>query len=63
MRGSPHRCAVIFVDNSGTDVILGIYPFARELLSRGSHVSLTALITAVLIPFNYSTNKGGFILT
>ena len=29
---------IIFVDNSGADVILGILPFARELLRRGSQV-------------------------
>lgn len=31
---------VIFVDNSGADIILGILPFARELLKRGSQVVL-----------------------
>ena len=30
--------AVIFVDNSGADIILGIMPFARELLRRGTQV-------------------------
>lgn len=34
----PHRCAAIFVDNSGMDVILGVLPFARELLNRGTKV-------------------------
>ncbi|KAG2611003.1 hypothetical protein PVAP13_4KG118500 [Panicum virgatum] len=34
--------AVIFVDNSGADVILGILPFARELLRRGTKVILAA---------------------
>ncbi|KAH1191843.1 Uncharacterized protein GmHk_20G058995 [Glycine max] len=33
---------IIFVDNSGADVILGILPFARELLRRGSQVILAA---------------------
>ncbi|URE41803.1 AT hook motif domain containing protein [Musa troglodytarum] len=28
--------AVIFVDNSGADIILGVLPFARELLRRGT---------------------------
>jgi hypothetical protein len=32
--------AVIFVDNSGADVVLGILPFARELLQRGTKVWL-----------------------
>ncbi|XVF44681.1 hypothetical protein PTKIN_Ptkin02bG0143700 [Pterospermum kingtungense] len=36
------RQAVIFVDNSGADVILGIMPFARELLRRGTQVVLAA---------------------
>lgn len=30
--------AVIFVDNSGADIILGILPFARELLRHGAQV-------------------------
>ncbi|KAL3843307.1 hypothetical protein ACJIZ3_000710 [Penstemon smallii] len=33
---------VIFVDNSGADIILGILPFARELLRRGVQVILAA---------------------
>ncbi|XP_073285959.1 damage-control phosphatase At2g17340-like [Primulina huaijiensis] len=34
--------AVIFVDNSGADVVLGILPFARELLRHGVKVVLAA---------------------
>ncbi|XP_072974306.1 damage-control phosphatase At2g17340-like [Typha angustifolia] len=34
--------AVIFVDNSGADVVLGILPFARELLRHGTEVVLAA---------------------
>ena len=30
--------AVIFVDNAGSDVVLGILPLARELLRRGTTV-------------------------
>jgi len=33
-----HWQVIIFVDNSGADIILGILPFARELLRRGSQV-------------------------
>jgi len=33
-----HLQVIIFVDNSGADIILGILPFARELLRRGSQV-------------------------
>lgn len=34
----PVAQAVIFVDNSGADIILGILPFARELLRHGVEV-------------------------
>ncbi|KAJ3002797.1 UNVERIFIED_CONTAM: Pantothenate kinase 4, partial [Siphonaria sp. JEL0065] len=34
--------AVIFVDNSGADIILGILPFTRYLLSKGTTVILAA---------------------
>ncbi|CAL9166869.1 unnamed protein product [Musa hybrid cultivar] len=34
--------AVIFVDNSGADIVLGVLPFARELLRRGTTVVLAA---------------------
>ncbi|XP_006364340.1 uncharacterized protein At2g17340 isoform X1 [Solanum tuberosum] len=34
--------AVIFVDNSGADIILGILPFTRELLRHGTQVILAA---------------------
>ena len=42
MKEHSHKCAVIFLDNSGCDVILGILPFARELLKRGTKVVLCA---------------------
>ena len=38
----PHRAAVLFVDNAGPDVTLGMLPLARELLRRGTAVILTA---------------------
>ncbi len=40
--GPTHQCAVMFVDNAGPDVLLGMLPFARELLHRGTGVILTA---------------------
>ena len=40
LQGPPHKLAVIFVDNSGVDIILGMFPFVRELLSRGTKVPL-----------------------
>lgn len=40
----PHlyRKALLFCDNSGADVVLGMIPFARELLRRGTDVCLVA---------------------
>ncbi|KAL2325201.1 hypothetical protein Fmac_024259 [Flemingia macrophylla] len=37
-----HWQVIIFVDNSGAYIILGILPFARELLRHGSQVILAA---------------------
>lgn len=42
MAGEAHRAAVLFVDNAGPDVTLGMLPLARELLKRGTEVVLTA---------------------
>lgn len=39
---APHKRALLFVDNSGADVILGMLPLARELLRRGTEVVLVA---------------------
>ncbi len=39
---APHHQALLFVDNAGPDVILGMIPFARHLLQRGTRVILTA---------------------
>jgi type II pantothenate kinase len=33
-----HRKALLFVDNAGADVLLGMLPLARELLKRGTQV-------------------------
>ncbi|KAL1070127.1 hypothetical protein V6Z11_D11G001200 [Gossypium hirsutum] len=38
----PHKRALLFVDNSGADVVLGMLPLARELLRRGTEVVLVA---------------------
>lgn len=40
--GEPHKLAVLFVDNSGADVVLGMLPLARFLLQRGTRVILAA---------------------
>ncbi|NP_001315316.1 4'-phosphopantetheine phosphatase [Danio rerio] len=42
MKGPPHKCALFFVDNSGIDIILGVFPFIRELLLRGTEVVLAS---------------------
>lgn len=42
LQGPSHKCAAIFVDNCGVDIILGVIPFARELLIRKTKVLLCA---------------------
>lgn len=39
---SPYKRVIMFVDNAGADVVLGMLPFARELLRMGSEVVLVA---------------------
>ncbi|CAN1246369.1 Pantothenate kinase 2 [Linum grandiflorum] len=39
---APHKRALLFVDNSGADIVLGMLPLARELLRRGTEVVLVA---------------------
>jgi type II pantothenate kinase len=41
-RGKPHKRALLFVDNSGADIVLGMLPLAREFLRRGTEVVLVA---------------------
>lgn len=36
MRTKTYKKAILFVDNAGSDVILGMMPFARQLLSSGT---------------------------
>lgn len=42
------RHAVMFVDNSGADIVLGCLPFVRELLRHGLRVTLAANSVAAL---------------
>ncbi|KAG8638812.1 pantothenate kinase 2 isoform X2 [Manihot esculenta] len=42
MLDNPHKRALLFVDNSGADIVLGMLPLARELLRRGTEVVLVA---------------------
>ncbi|KAK7260564.1 hypothetical protein RIF29_26713 [Crotalaria pallida] len=67
----PHRRALLFVDNSGADIVLGMLPLARELLRRGTEVvlvanSLPALndVTAMELPdifFNLIREKWSYL--
>ncbi|KAK2526878.1 Pank4 [Columba livia] len=52
--GPPHKCALIFADNSGIDIILGVFPFVRELLSRGTEVILACNSGPALNDITYS---------
>ncbi|XP_055677696.1 4'-phosphopantetheine phosphatase [Lutzomyia longipalpis] len=52
-----HKCAAIFVDNSGFDIILGILPFARELLRRKTKVILCANSEPALADITYNELK------
>ncbi len=40
--GKPHQGAIAFVDNAGCDVVLGMLPLVRELLSRQTPVIISA---------------------
>ncbi len=41
-RGPNYRQALLFLDNAGSDAILGMIPFARDLIKRGVPVILAA---------------------
>uniref|UniRef100_A0A8C1RUK0 4'-phosphopantetheine phosphatase n=1 Tax=Cyprinus carpio TaxID=7962 RepID=A0A8C1RUK0_CYPCA len=60
LKGPPHKCALFFVDNSGIDIILGVFPFIRELLIRGTEVVLASNSAPAL---NDVTNSELQILT
>jgi uncharacterized protein with ATP-grasp and redox domains len=42
LNGKPHRKVIFFVDNAGSDFLLGALPFARWLARRGTRVILAA---------------------
>uniref|UniRef100_A0A914RH64 Damage-control phosphatase ARMT1-like metal-binding domain-containing protein n=1 Tax=Parascaris equorum TaxID=6256 RepID=A0A914RH64_PAREQ len=46
-----YRCALIFVDNSGADVLLGVLPFARELIRHHTKVIAIKTFFARLLLF------------
>ena len=43
-----YRKALIFVDNAGSDILLGMLPFVRVLLQQGVAVVLAANSKAVI---------------
>lgn len=47
----PHKRALLFVDNSGADVVLGMLPLARELLRRGTEVCLLSPDLLLFAPY------------
>ena len=44
----PYKCAAIFCDNSGADIILGVFPFARDLLKSGTKVVFQIYVSVKL---------------
>ena len=42
LAGEPHERALVFIDNAGPDIVLGMLPLCRELLRRGTEVILAA---------------------
>ncbi|KAJ1353335.1 hypothetical protein KIN20_009941 [Parelaphostrongylus tenuis] len=53
LESKSYNCAAIFVDNSGADFVLGVIPFARELLRRGSKVILISNLSPALNDLTY----------
>ncbi|MEO0474652.1 MAG: ARMT1-like domain-containing protein [Planctomycetota bacterium] len=42
LKDKPYQAAVLFVDNAGPDIVLGMIPLARYLLQQGTTVVLSA---------------------
>ena len=42
LQGPPHKKAIFFLDNAGSDCLLGVIPFARLLAKRGTTVAIAA---------------------
>eukprot|EP00090_Calanus_glacialis_P034823 TRINITY_DN5891_c0_g1_i1.p1 TRINITY_DN5891_c0_g1~~TRINITY_DN5891_c0_g1_i1.p1 ORF type:complete len:780 (-),score=227.21 TRINITY_DN5891_c0_g1_i1:391-2730(-) len=54
LKGPPHKCVCIFIDNSGGDFILGVLPFVEEMLRRKSCVILCANSRPILNDVTYA---------
>eukprot|EP00123_Amoebidium_parasiticum_P016109 comp23291_c3_seq1/m.38208 comp23291_c3_seq1/g.38208 ORF comp23291_c3_seq1/g.38208 comp23291_c3_seq1/m.38208 type:complete len:827 (-) comp23291_c3_seq1:535-3015(-) len=48
LKAGVHSKAIVFVDNSGADIVLGVIPFVVELLERGTEVIIAANSEPVL---------------
>ncbi|GAB1608741.1 pantothenate kinase 4-like [Argonauta hians] len=42
MSGPAYKCAVVFCDNSGADIVLGLFPFVKDLILEHTKVILCA---------------------
>lgn len=49
----PHKKALLFVDNSGADIVLGMLPLARELLRRGTEVIISPNIFLFSVAYTW----------
>lgn len=47
-----YKRALLFVDNSGADVVLGMLPLARELLRRGTEVGYLLIWQAIVLIYD-----------
>jgi len=54
LKGPPHKCVCVFIDNSGGDFILGVIPFVEEMLRRKSRVILCANSRPILNDVTYA---------
>ncbi|RCN36574.1 putative pantothenate kinase, partial [Ancylostoma caninum] len=54
LESKSYNCAAIFVDNSGADFVLGVIPFARELIRRGSKVIIVSNLSPALNDLTYN---------
>lgn len=51
IKGKFYKCVVIFVDNSGVDIILGIFFFIRDMFFRGIKVDNVCIYFSAWIVF------------
>ena len=49
---SPYQRVMMFVDNAGADVVLGMLPFARELLRMGAEARIMRTLQILCVVFS-----------